>query len=106
VAAYYGHVYPLPCILWTFDSAILDLPDPKPANTHDPEIVATPSDSGDECHRNIHHVSRGRAEKLLYTHATPPEEKLLICTEAGPQPFAWDEATRIKAEVVSRMLQG
>lgn len=80
-------VYPEPCVFWTFDAAILKPDDPKV--TTPPVIVEIPSDTGDDCHRNIHHLTPGRAKSILNKHSDPPEEHLVMCVNGKAQPFDW-----------------
>jgi hypothetical protein len=76
-------------VFWTFDDSILHPPNPNPDKVAAPVIVAVPSDSGDDCHRNIHHVSANRAKKLFDEHAAPFEQRLVVCMNGITSPFDW-----------------
>ena len=95
IAQYYSLRFPEPCVFWTFDFSILDSPNPNPDDIPSPVLVDVPSDTGDECHRNIHFLSPGRAKKLLYHNTDPPELHLHICIDGKVQPFSWDLAAKL-----------
>lgn len=92
---FYSQVAGTPCVYWTFDSAILDPPDPNPTGIIAPVILETVSASGDDCHRDIHHVTPGRAERIFNAAIEPPELNLVVCDGAGPRPFDWDELEQL-----------
>ena len=60
--AFYGRVAGEPPIFWRFDSAIL--PDGHSLDTQ-------PSDTGDDCHRNIEGLSNNRAKKFFKKRMNP-----------------------------------
>lgn len=86
IARFYSPPYSEPAVYWVFEEDILESPDPS---TPEPVIVSVPSDSGDDCHRNIHHVTPKRSKTIFYRAADPPEDHLHICMDRHSEP--WDE---------------
>lgn len=73
IAGYYPNVSGDPPIFWQFDSGIL------PAHHL---LDATPSDTGDVCHRDILKLSRGEAERVFKDHGRFPDA-FHICDQNG-----------------------
>lgn len=89
IARFYGHFATEPLVYWRFE--LEDL-----AQGANPHLAHVPSDSGDECHRDIHGLSRNEATKAFYRLASPPEDHLRIC-DGGDQPFTVERIREIKS---------
>jgi hypothetical protein len=53
-------------------------------------------DRGDDCHRNVHNVSDGQADKLRKNHVTA--ESLRLCVRGTSLPFTADDAIALQRE--------
>lgn len=91
---YYSHRFPEPVVYWTFDPGILE-----PTDDDDPKwavrLVDVRSDTGDDCHRNIHGFSDNRANRILKRHVEPAA--MTICTNGEAEPFSWDRMRELVA---------
>ena len=63
VEEYYTGVTGAPCGLWCFSTTDFEPPTPNPKKIKPPELVQKVSDTGDECHYNLHNVSDNRLGK-------------------------------------------
>jgi hypothetical protein len=86
IARYYAHVAAEPCAFWTFDIEELRPANPIP-DAQSPQAYAVPSDTGDDCHRNIHHLSDNQADKIRRRWT---EASLRICVGGKSEPFTVD----------------
>ena len=93
ISRFYGDVGPEPCAYWRFDTNIFNPPIPNPNRIQPPELIPSPSASGDECHRNLHQVSDNRLER---TFREPGIEAMLgICAYGTSEPFTVDRAIEL-----------
>jgi len=69
----------VPCGLWLFDPATFEPGDSDPKHIRPPVLIPKPSDTGDECHRNMHNVSDGRLERVF--KAEQAAGALKLCCE-------------------------
>lgn len=100
IAHFYGEFYSEPVLYWLFEFDDLAPPDPNPNKFPDPILVAVPSETGDECHRNIHQLTPGRSDKLFVTLVNPPEETLRIC-DGADVPFSLERIQEIKQRLLA-----
>ena len=90
VEKYYEEVSGTPCALWPFDTAIFEPPNPNPHKFKPPELIQKNSDTGDECHHNLHNVSDNRLERAY--RAAEGSEALELCFGGTPEKFTPERA--------------
>jgi hypothetical protein len=93
ISQFYSQVFQQPCAYWSFDTELLQPPNPNPEGIPVPVLVKAPSDSGDECHHTIHHISDGRAKRLFLTGG-----HLGLCVEGRGVPFDCELAAHLKQQ--------
>jgi hypothetical protein len=93
IAQFYGNLVDDPYGFWWFDTAILNPPEPNPNGWRAPEIVNKASDSGDECHRNIHHIDPKRADKI---RKAIPLDDVRLCINGACEAFSASRAIELQ----------
>ena len=81
---------------WTFDTELLNPPDPNPAKLTKPKLVKSRSDSGDECHHTIHDISDSRAKKLFYDRVA--DGHIGLCVDGKYVEYSCQRAGQLKQE--------
>lgn len=95
IAQFYGQVAPEPCAYWKFDTAIFGIPNPNPNRYKQAVIVNEPSDSGDECHRNIHCVTDGRLKNEFQKAEAVPQDQMYLCVDGVREDFTSERAIEL-----------
>lgn len=90
ISRFYSRFFPEPAVYWVFEDSILEPPIPNPDQHPVPDILPSPSETGDLCHKNIFGLSDDRAKQIFYDTCNPPEEHLVLCYGGTAQPFNWD----------------
>ena len=93
IAQFYSGVAPQPCAYWRFDTNEFNPPSPNPQNLTAPVMLEVPSDTGDDCHRNVHHVSDSRLEKKF--KKLQANMALRLCVDGHSQTFSVEQATAL-----------
>ena len=92
IAKFYNAVASDPCAYWPFDTSIFDPPNPNPDKLPAPVLIPVPSETGDDCHRNLHNVSDNRFDKYRKIQT---EQDLRICLNGRNEPFTADRAIEL-----------
>jgi hypothetical protein len=92
IAKFYATIGPEPCVYWAFDIKLFDPPNPNPQKLQAAVLLEVPSDTGDVCHRNMHHVGDGRLDRI---RKHQKEEDLRICVNGKSEPFTIARATEL-----------
>ena len=98
---FYRGTFPQPCAFWKFDTAILAPPEPNPANIPEPVVLNVPSETGDECHHNIHHLTDSRARKIFETKIA--EGRLGLCDQNKCEEFTAARAVELREQILARL---
>ena len=96
IATFYGQIFQEPCAYWTFETNLLQPPDPNPQNIPTPVLVNAPSATGDACHYTIHNITDSRAQRLFEQRVT--DGHLRLCVDGHSIAFDCETATRLKGE--------
>jgi hypothetical protein len=73
-----------------FDTAIFN---PLTSNVPSPTLLTIASISGDDCHRNIHHISDHQFDKFRKKQLS--DHDLRICVDGKSEPFSADRAIEL-----------
>jgi hypothetical protein len=90
IRRFYPSLTPQPCgfVAFNFEEAF-----PVPQGGRPPVFIATPSNTGDECHGNVHHISDDRLKKVLRTK--PFEGKTHLCVDGRVEPYTHERAVEL-----------
>jgi hypothetical protein len=66
---------------------------PPPKGAHAPEFIAMPSDTGDDCHGNVYHVSDDRLKKIL--RRAELVNKMHLCVDGKIEPYTHERAVEL-----------
>lgn len=99
IAQFYDPPFPQPCAFWIFDTIIL-----RPAHEEDapePRILNVRSESGDDCHRNIHCLTNSRAQRIFDNRVG--EGSLGLCYDGLCEVFSETRAVELKTIAWSKL---
>jgi hypothetical protein len=92
ISNFYAQVAGEPCAYWVFDHGVFNPPTPNPHRVPVPVLVPIPSETGDDCHKNLHNVSDDR---LRNARKYQTEQTLRICVGGVSEPFTADRAIEL-----------
>lgn len=101
IGRFYNHRFPQPCAFWTFDSALLDPPNPNPDAVRTPVLRQIDSDTGDRCHHTIHHLSDSRAQRIFENRIG--DGRLGLCDGNRLEDFSCERAAVLKKAIEQRL---
>jgi len=92
ISRFYPATGPEPCAYIIFDTNLFDHPAPNPKKLPQPQIIPAVSNTGDDCHRNVHCVSDNRLNKL---RKGPQGTTMRLCMNGQSEPFTEDRAIEL-----------
>jgi hypothetical protein len=94
IARFYGQLVDDPYAFWSFDTELLRPPDPNPTGIPDPVLLQKTTESGDDCHQNIHRVDPKRADKV---RKAIPLSQVKLCINGACEDFTATRAIDLQA---------